>query len=186
MTSADLVALIKKQPVASGALIVCIALGGVLYFRSSQIDTDQADYDEKAAHAAKIISNVSAAKNLPEQVQEIQAATKELESRLVRGGQLAINLQYFYKLEAETNVKLIDVRPNAVPKSNGTAYVGIPFSVTVQGSFNQVMLFLNRLENGRHFCRITNTNFNRSSAGGADAVQNGMIVSLNLDLLGQP
>lgn len=186
MTSADLMVLVKKQPIGFGAIVVCIALGGVLYFRSSQIDALQSDFDEKSARATKIISNVSSSKNLPEQVQEIQATTKELESRLIRGGQLAINLQYFYKLEAETEVKLVDVRPNNAPKNSATAYVGIPFALVVQGSFKQVMVFLNRLENGRHFCRVINATFNRSSATGADAPQEGMIVSLNLELLGQP
>ena len=185
MTSADLVAAIKKQPVGFGCGLICVMLGVVLYYRSSTIDEKQAEFDTKSAEAAKIISNVTLSKNLPEQVQEIQTLTKELESRLVHAGQLAVNLQYFYKLEAENEVKLVDVRQNAMPRTGAATYGGIPYNVTVQGSFKQVMTFLNRLENGRHFCHFTSAVFGKSSGGDAGS-QNGITLTLNIELLGQP
>jgi Tfp pilus assembly protein PilO len=183
MTSADLIVLIKKQPLGFACGLVSLVVAGVLYFRSSKIDESQVEFEARSAEAMRIVSNVNASKNLTEQVQEIQAHAKEMEGRLVRAGQLAANQQYFYKLEAENDVKLLDVRQNSLPRTSAATYQGIPFSVTVQGSYKQVMVFLNRLENGRHFCHFSSVVFSKTS-GGVDAQT--MTLTLNLELLGQP
>ncbi len=188
MTFADIIARVKKQPVGFAFGLICLLSGGWLYFRSGEIDKLQADYEAKSSERAIIVSNVGIAKNLPEQVTEMQGFTKELEGRLVRAGQLAVNLQYFYKLEAENEVKLLDVRQNPIPKSAKGPFVGIPYNVNVQGSYKQVMAFLQRLENGRHYCRITTATFTKSSGASEGPQQSsmGMTLALSLELLGQP
>jgi Tfp pilus assembly protein PilO len=185
MTAADITASFKKQPVGFACGVLCLVLGGLLYFRSGVVDEDQADYDAKSAQAAKIVANVSAAKNLAEHVKEIQAATKEMEGRLLQSGQLGINLQYFYKLETETGVKLVDVRPNGISKTNKAAYIPVPFSMSIQGPYKKIMLFVSRLENGPHFCHFSSATFTKLG-GGEAASQDTMTLTLNLELLGQP
>jgi Tfp pilus assembly protein PilO len=182
MTFDDLIARIKKQPIGFACAVICLLSGGWLYFRSGEIDARQEEYRAKSEQAAKFISNVGVSKNLPEQVTELQVVTKEIDGRLVRAGQLAVNLQYFYKLEAENEVKLLDVRQNPVPKNTKTLYVGIPYNVNIQGPYKNVMAFLQRLEKGRHFCRINSASFTKF-AGGSDS---SMTLALSLELLGQP
>ena len=104
MTSADIIARIKKQPIGFACGLICLLCIGWLYYRSGELEKRQGEFDAKAAEATKVTTNVTLSKNLAAEVAEIQGATKELESRLVRDGQLAVNLQYFYKLEAETEV----------------------------------------------------------------------------------
>ena len=188
MTSSDLVILVKKQPVGFACGILSLILAGFLYYRGSAIDEKQAAFETKSAEAAKIVSNVAASRNLPEQVQEIQSLTKDLESRLVNAGQLAINQQYFYKLELENEVKLLEVRQNNQQKKGATIYSNVSFNVTVQGPFKKIMGFLDRLENGRHFCRFTGAVFGKNRSGGGPNVfaQDDMTLVLNLELLGQP
>jgi Tfp pilus assembly protein PilO len=187
MTSADIIARIKKQPVGFACGLICLLCIGWLYFRSGEAEKRQADYDAKSAEAAKVLSNVSLSKSLPAEVAEIQAATKELESRLVRDGQLAVNLQYFYKLEAETEVKLLDVRQNPRAKNSKQMYPGIPFNVNVQGPYKNVMAFLQRVENGRHFCRVLSASYSKTSMGGeGGGATPAITMGLNLELLGQP
>lgn len=191
MTGADLLAMIKKQPIGFACGVICLLCAALLYFRSDKIDESKAAYEAKSAEAAKILANVRNSEKLPVQVAEIQALSKDLDSRLVRASQLAVNLQYFYKLEAETEVKLLDVRQNGIAKGGKTLYTGISFSVSVQGTFKQVMSFLQKLENGPHFCHFTSVNFNKS--GGGEAVRagggpdlSGLTISINLELLGVP
>lgn len=185
MTFADLIVRIKKQPVGFACALICLLSGGWLYYRSGEIDARQEEFRAKSEEAAKFISNVAVSKNLPEQVAELQVLTKEMETRLVRAGQLAVNLQYFYKLEAENEVKLLDVRQNPVPKNTKNLYAGIPYNVNIQGPYKNVMAFLQRLEKGRHFCRINTASFTKS-AGAADQTSNIVTLALSLDLLGQP
>jgi Tfp pilus assembly protein PilO len=185
MTSADLIARIKKQPVGFACVLICLLSGGWLYYRSGEIEARQEEYRAKSEEAARFISNVSISKNLPEQAAELQSVTKDMESRLVRAGQLAVNLQYFYKLEAENEVKLLDVRQNPLPRNTKTLYVGVPYNVNIQGPYKNVMAFLQRLEKGRHFCRINTASFTKA-AGAGDQASSIVTLALSLELLGQP
>lgn len=181
MSSEDLVALLKKHPIGVGCGLVSIICSVLLYTRSGNIAATQAELDASSAQAAKMIANVRNSKGLPEQVAEIQGLSKEIEARLMKAGQLAVNLQYFYKLETENEVKLVDVRQNTFPRNLKTMYAGVPFNVSVQGSFTHVTNFLNRLQNGRHFCRINTANYTKIANGNGD-----IALTINLELLGQP
>jgi Tfp pilus assembly protein PilO len=183
MTSADLIAGLKKHPIGFGCALVSIVCGVLIYLRSGNISEGQEELEARSAEAANMVANIRNSTNLSEQVAEVQTQTKELEGRLMKAGQLAVNLQYFYKLETENEVKLVDVRQNALPKSSKGLYSGIPFNVTVQGSFNQVMNFLNRLQHGRHFCKINTANFSKTTGSTGGTLIN---LSLSLELLGQP
>jgi len=183
MTAADITAAFKKHPIGFVCGLLSVILAVLVYLQTSETDANQADFEAKSGEAAKITANVNASKNLVEQVQEIQSQVKELESRLVRAGQLAINLQYFYKLEADTNVKLLDIRQNATPRSGGS-YTPVPFTVTVQGPYKQIMVFLNRLENGAHFCHFSGVTFSKLANDTSSSAT--MSLTLNLELLGQP
>jgi Tfp pilus assembly protein PilO len=184
MTSADLVALLKKHPTGVGCILLSIVCGVVLYLRSGSIEAGQVELEARSTEAAKMASNIRNSAGLSEQLTEIQGYTKELEGRLLKASQLAVNLQYFYKLETENEVKLVDnVRQGTLPKNSKSSYVGVPYSLTVQGSYSQVMNFLNRLQNGRHFCRINTASFSKAGSGPAGSIVN---LSLNLELLGQP
>jgi hypothetical protein len=180
MNTADLLALLKKHPIGFGCGLVSIICGILLYLRADNITASQAELEASSAQATKMAANVRNATGLTEHVTEIQALSKEMEGRLMKAGQLAVNLQYFYKLETENEVKLVDVRQNATPRNPKTLYIGIPFNVSVQGPHANVMNFLNRVQNGRHFCRISSASFTKVGE------TTDMTLALNLELLGQP
>lgn len=187
MTGADLIALIRKQPVGFACAVLSVGCALALYLRGDLIAESQTKYEATAKQAARIQANLKNAVNLPEQLAEAQALGKELENRLMKAGQLASNLQYFYKLEAENEVKLTDLRQGAVATGRSgpkTAYVGIPYNLAIQGSFKQVTQFITRLENGRHFCRYTSASI--SKLGGNSTTADLLAVSLNIELLGTP
>ena len=185
MTSADISANLKKHPIGTICAIVAIACGIALYLRAGDIAASQVENEARTAEASRMVNNVRNSTNLAEQVGEMETLRKDFEGRLMKTSQLAVNLQYFYKLEAETEVKLIDVRQNNLPRNAAkTLYVGVPFTVSIQGTFAQVTQFVNRLQNGPHFCRINVATFGR--AGGDSAAGTGVTLALNLEILGQP
>lgn len=191
MTGADLIALAKKHPVSTVCLLLIVASGVTLYFRWDAAAQSQTVYDATAAEANKMIANVKNAPGLEEQVAEIQQLGKEIDSRLIKASQLAVNLQYFYKLEADTGVKLLDVRQNNPrPRPGKPTFIPIPFSLSVQGNHGQVMKFLNELQIGRHFCRITGTSFSKvggvSSEGNTSPATQDLSLALTVELLSQP
>lgn len=189
MTGADIVSLIKKHPVGFGSLLVAILCGAVLYVRSSSLDEAAAASEQKSDEANRINQNLTNSANLKEQTESLVTITKDMDARIVRASQLADNLQYFYQLESATGVKILDVRQGVLTANNKgpkNIYSGVPFVVSVQGDFAQVMSFVRRLEHGRHFCRFLGVNV-APSGGGPNAADTGLLtVSTNLELLGLP
>jgi len=183
MTTADLVSVLKKHPVSVVCAVLSIACGVLLYLRSGNISEGQAELDARSTESASMVANIRNSTGLAEEVAQMQGFTKDFEARLMKAGQLAVNLQYFYKLETENEVKLVDVRQIALSKSTKASYVGVPFNVTIQGSYLHVMNFLNRLQHGRHFCRINTANFSKVASENAGNFVN---LALNLEILGQP
>jgi Tfp pilus assembly protein PilO len=188
MTSADLIAGFKKQPVAFVCGALCVVLGALIYLRSDQIEENRVAYEAKAAEATKILANVRNSENLTKQVAEMNTMTADLEGRLVHAGNLAVNLQYFYKLEAENGVKLVDVRQGNPPKPGKSPYVGIPYNVNLQGPFKQVVAFLGKLETGPHFCRFNTVTFSKGGGLVDSPTASGapITASITLELLGEP
>lgn len=185
MTGADLSAHFKKHPLGAIGLLVCVLCGVAIYFRSSAIEEAQSRFEEKDTESQKITTNVRNMSGLEEQTNQLQAAAKDLESRIIRESQLANNRQIFYRLENETGVKLVDVRQNPVPPMRAGAtratYFGVPFAVNVQGTYPQVMAFLRRLESGQQLCRFGNITVSKASGGTtADTIS----ANISLDLLG--
>ncbi len=193
MTGADLLALIKKQPIAFACGLVLVGAVAAYFLRSDIIDAAQQDAQAKEQEFQKIDANVRSTSGLADATAEIKEAGKQFDTRLVRAPQLANNIQFFYRLESDTGVKLLDVRqlpvPAPRPGEKRGAYVPVPFQVAIQGSFAQVHDFLRRVEAGPHFLRVnqvTVTKFSSGGEGAAFATSGAVNVALNLDLLGTP
>jgi hypothetical protein len=189
ISNEQVVALFKKNPVVSVAVILCLAMAGALYYRSDAISIAGMQLEEKTAEGKRLSANIKNSAQLPEQLARVTAASKEANSRLVRVGQLADNLQYFYKLEAETGVKFLDLRQTTDPvRAAKTGKIPVGFTLTVQGDYPLLFEFLRRLESGSHYCRVKAANvvtFDQGAGAGglrSDASK----ITLNLELLGVP
>jgi len=188
MTGADLLALIKKQPIAFAAGFVALVCAVLMYFNMGEVDAAAQRYEEKQTEARKVNDNLRFAQGLAEQTAELKQAGAEFETRLVRASQLASNLQFFYRLESETGVKLLDVRQNPIPVPRTgapkTQYSPVPFTLSVQGTYPQIFDFVRRVEAGSYFTRFTNVTVTKAASdqGFSDRLN----VSLALEMLGQP
>lgn len=185
-------ALVKKFPVGSSALVVGLIMLVALVVRYLDVDTLQETHDKTAAEGQRLASNISHASQLTEQTQVLEAANTVIASRLVNPSDLAINLQYFYKLEAETGVKLLDTRPvdsraGAKAAAKGL-YTPVQYVVSLQGGYGRVLAFLRKLEHGTYFCRVISSSLSEAQAdqdrsGGEKSSE--MVMSLTVELLGK-
>ncbi|HTB81550.1 MAG TPA: hypothetical protein VK717_11765 [Opitutaceae bacterium] len=175
----------KKHPLALGCMFLSIVLAAGIYFRRDALAEARVQLDAKTTEGEHVTDNVKNSAQLGEQYAALTQATQMIESRLVHADQLAINLQYFYKLEADTQTKLTDLRQNGVApvgKNAGkTAYSAIGYTVLVDGSYPQLLDFLRRIENGEHFSRIRNLRLSRAGNG---SNPDNLSLKLELDLLG--
>ncbi|MEO6246089.1 MAG: hypothetical protein ABIQ12_11715 [Opitutaceae bacterium] len=185
MTNPELVALIKKHPISFGCGALSLVLAIALYLRVDEIPGAEAELGLKSADGDRIALNIQYSTQMREHADAMSAAVNGVEDRLVRPTQLGSNTQYFYKLESETGVKIIDLRQTAATvaaaKGAKNTYVAVPFSVSVQGTLPQILEFLRQLENGAHYCRVLTASF-----GGAAANRNSALtLGLSLELLGK-
>lgn len=183
---------IKKYPVGSSAIVVGLIMLVALVVRYFDVATLQETHDKTAAEGQRLATNISHASQLTDQTKVLEAANAVIASRLVNPSDLAINLQYFYKLEAETGVKLLDTRPvdtrtNAKAGGKGL-YTPVQYVVSLQGGYGRVLAFLRKLEHGTYFCRVISSSLSQAQAeqdksGGERSAE--MVVSLTVELLGK-
>lgn len=179
MTTSDLVASLKKNPLLFACGVLSLALAAGIYFRSDAIADATTDLDAKSAEGRRYTANLTNAAQLKEQLDALLTANKEIQSRMIHASDLGINQQYFFKLESESGVKLTDLHQGGRGSAGKAGFLPISFSVTMQGDFNQVMTFLRLLEDGTHYCRVVTATCNGQRKGP-------VTMSLNLELLGTP
>lgn len=184
MTNDELFALVRKNPIGIGCGALALGLAGAIYWRSDTGPEKDAELVQKSAEGERYEANVKSAVGLQEQYDALVAANKAIDARIVRASQFGKNLQYFYKLESETGVKLTTdprISPPVAKKDPKAAYIFIPCSLTVQGSLPQLLSFLRRLESGTHYCRILTI-----SLGSSADRSSPLSLTINLELLGLP
>lgn len=185
MTNADLLALLKKNPIGVGCGVLSLVLAAGIYYRGGQVPEAEAALTQKSAEGERYSANLKNAAQMKEQLDALVAANTEIARRLAHVGQSLSNSQYFYKLESESGVKLaaLTQTTTVAPKAGGkAAFIPVGFGVTVQGSLAQLLDFLRRLESGARYCRVLNVSCSGSS-GDHNAP---LTLSLNLELLGLP
>jgi hypothetical protein len=158
MTGQKLLELIRKNLLCVICVAISLVLGGVIYLRSGLVSEAEATLADRSSEGERLQANVENSEKLKEQYAALVAANQTIQYRLIRQGELAENLQHFYKLEADTSVKIADLRQTGIPpkkKGEGsTNFVPIGFSVSVQGDYPAVIDFLRRVESGSPYCRI--------------------------------
>lgn len=185
MNSQALVKLLKKNPlsITCGALSLIFIV--VICLRSGTIPEAEGILAQKSAEGEKLAANIQYSAQLKDQVEAVTASNKEIESRIVRASQLLTNTQYFYKIENETGIKMIDIRqttPANVGKPAKGSYLPVSFAVSVQGDINHILAFLRQVENGAHYARVVTASCSGNSAQRSAP----LTLALSLELLGVP
>jgi Tfp pilus assembly protein PilO len=189
LTLINLGEFLKRYPIGVACGLLSVAALAGYYVRSGRSVELGSQLKEVEAQAQKILNNVHNATNLVEQYSAMTKATKELDSRLVRGSERARNQQYFYQIESETGVKEISLRQNNVgtaKKGASRVYGGIGFAISVEGNYRQILDFVGRLESGRHFYRLVSATLIRRTERDASGTGFLLNLTLNLELLGLP
>lgn len=193
MTNQEAIAAIKKNPISFGCGALSLVLAVALYLRDEEIPGAEAELALRSADRDRIKLNLKYSAQLTEQLEALTTSVKEIESRLIRPSQLGANTQYFYKLEKDTGVKIVDLRqantPTAASNPGGpvaaraqkVVFVPVQFSVSVQGTMPQILGFLRQLENGSHYCRVLTASFSGNAASRGPV----LTLGLSLELLGQ-
>lgn len=187
MTNEEFIGLIKRNPIRVIAVSLAVLSGVGIYLINDRIDTATTTLSQKVAEGDRLAANVKYAVQLPEQYDALAAANKAVQSRAVRASQLANNLQYFYRLETESGIELIDLRQTSAgttaarPSLKGPAN-GVAFSVAVKGDYPAVLGWLRRVETGPHYSRVVSATMSTAGIDRSDP----LVLNVALELFGQP
>lgn len=178
----DIAAALKRRPLLFTCGALCLALGLSLYFRSGVPAELETRLAEREKEMKRLSNNVKFSAQLESQLQALRRANEVVAAGALRPAELARNQQLFYRLEAESGVKLVDIRQLAPPPpAKGApapvAYVSVPFSLTIRGDYEQIVEFLYRLDHGPALSRVTSASIARPEDGAQS-------LSLTVDLLG--
>jgi hypothetical protein len=182
----------KKYPVLITCGVFSLGLSVTLFLRPGIVDQLEGELDAVAKEVKRYSTNINYGVQLQEQYDFLIQANTAVKERTLPVDSIAINLQYFYRLESEVGVKYLDLRPIARPTApsaksaskgkalagKSTAYVPLDYIVTIQGTYEQVLTYLRHIENGAYFARVNTA----AISGSADSVT----ANLNLSLLGSP
>ena len=173
--------LFKRHPVPVGCAGLTFILLLALYFRFGTLAEVQVKLEEREKALSKLVDNVKFSAQLDTQLAALEQANAVILAGALREGELARNQQLFYRLEADSGVKLLDIRQQPVPKpakgAAPTVYVPITFSLSILGEYPQIMKFLKNLEKGDTVSRLV-------AATIGQPVEGGQTVSLTVELLG--
>lgn len=176
-----IVAAAKRRP----ALFICgglvLALGLLTYFRLDVPEEIETRLAEREKELTRLSNNVRFSAQLDAHLQALQQANATIEAGALRVDDRARNQQVFFLIEADTGVKVMDLRQLASPApakgAPATTYAPIPFSLTVRGDYSQLIDFLVRLDRGATLSRVT-------SATSAQPTEGAQMISLTVQLLG--
>jgi hypothetical protein len=157
MTQEEMILFLRKNAISVTCAVVSVLIGLTLYYRSDALPDAEKVLADKAQAGELLAANIEDSAQLREQHAALVASNNAITDRMIRVGQLAENLQYFYRLESETGTKLTDPRQNpwSPPKNAAKLnFTVVNFALTAQGDYSQVIDLLRKLEDGEHYCRI--------------------------------
>jgi hypothetical protein len=189
MKTADSPNVFKKHPLAFACFGLAVAFGAAAFYRSSETPAREALLDQKSAEGQRLQNNITNATTLQDQHDAFVALNRKLSERLVNPAQLGENLQFFYRIEAATNTKIIDLRQTystAAAKTAKGKFVSVPYSVSLQGELRSVLNFVRKIEKSPRFAKVTSATLLQAQAQSDNAHQQPITLNLSLEMLGTP
>ncbi|HEU5078199.1 MAG TPA: hypothetical protein VFT72_03260 [Opitutaceae bacterium] len=177
---------LKTHPIVVVGGIVAILASSAGFWRSLSRDEFQSLVASKQNEATRLTDNIRYGQKLDAQYTQLLELNKELSLRLTAPDDLASNQQYFYKIAAATGAKISDLRQVALPKKKKNAaptlFAPVPYLITVNGTFTQVLSFLRNVEAGTRLGRITAGNLSTPTA--KDGVPTELTMSITAEFVG--
>lgn len=187
MNAQTLIGHFRQYPILFICGFLSVGILAATYIRGMGLSETRDRLEQVARDGARMDDNVKNAVDLEAHLEAIREMTGEVSSRLVQPSELARNLQYFYRLESESGVTIRSLDQRGTPSRGGEdeevpVYVPLRYDIAIEGTYADLLDFVYRLENGRHFARFTQFEIIRGQQGGSTVLQ----MAMNLELLAQP
>lgn len=153
---------VLRYPVIFGCVIMVVVLTGIILWRGPMIDTLQSETELLERQWKQMQTNVERSNNIEEQLSQLKSGSDNLTTRLMRARDVAANHEFFYRIEAQTGVKIRNFVKGGVSDGDAMAaklpkfqhFVSLPFNLGIEGEFEAVLDFLDQLKTSRHVVHV--------------------------------
>ena len=167
---------LKRSPVVIFglvALVVCIGFG---LLRSNQIKKLSALETELNAKLDTMRLNVNNSENIQSDIETLEGLLSAVDERLFISEERSTNIDFFYSFEEKLDIKISEVKqlegtnPRYSPEGPNKLklYTVIDYSITVSGTFHEILRFLYEIYQIDTIARVTefkiDTNYSNSES----------------------
>jgi hypothetical protein len=161
---------LKSQGIAIIAGFVAILLLGAAYWRSSTIAEQEVRWQSMTRQIAVMDANVRHAHGLQEQVEQLEASLQKMETQLFDPDARALNTNFFYQLERDANVRVVQARQGSYQAgSSSSHYATVEFVLVVEGDFASLLGFMQKLYSVNAFIAPNRWDLQPATRRGVDA-----------------
>ncbi len=198
------VALIRRFPYCVGCAGVTLVLSLGTWYLLQDIDELETTHENVSKEGVAMLTLLVGGSIQRQELLVAHDAAKHIEDNLALESELPENNRYFYAFEEESQSHLNELhQTNSLPSEENRAYILIPYTLRVSGSYEQVARFLLALETGPRLVNITSFKFALRAPGVSGAASGGsgaasaaaptgatepagdVVLDLTLDLLGK-
>jgi hypothetical protein len=173
---AQLLRIIKEYPLAAFCVVLMLVCSVLLFIRGGTADELSAVEAELNSRIRVIDQNVKNSGNLEKDVEILDELVKQLEGKLFDRNQRAVNINFFYSMEAPTGIRITNISQSS---EGGAMYVKggiralkllstISYSISLNGSFENILLFLHRLDRVDPLIRVVDFELSKGNSRGGD------------------
>jgi Tfp pilus assembly protein PilO len=175
-TDNKLVRILKDFPFAVLSVVVILICAIGIFLRGGialELTAKEADLN---ARIRTIDQNVKNAKDLGQDVEEVELLVEQIEARLFNRDQRAVNINFFYAMEDRLNVRIANISQapmedplyakGGVRELNLHSTIGYNLSVT--GKFEDILIFLYELDRVEPMIRVADFQIAKGNTMGAD------------------
>lgn len=172
----------RRYPLAVVSVLLVLVLSGVIWFLVGRWGRLALEAERTRQEGEAMFLSLSGHSRIQAQSAEATNALAYIERNLATEADLAGNLDYFYQIEKTTRIQLANLSQlSSQPASPEAAYLAIPFSLRLSGSYPQILAYLHALETGPRLARVKNYRFSQGGTG-----TEGLTLDLTVEMLGRP
>jgi Tfp pilus assembly protein PilO len=178
----QLLAVTRRYPVAVVSLVLLVVLGTADWFLWRRWGQLAGESDRIRQEGEAMFLSLGGQARIQAQSAAATEALAYIDRNLATEADLAGNLDYFYQIEKLTRTRLANLSQlSSQPAAADAAYLAIPFSLRVSGSYPQILAYLHALETGPRLVRVKNYRFSQGSAD-----PDSLVLDLTVAMLGHP
>jgi Tfp pilus assembly protein PilO len=179
--STQLRALLRRNIFSTVCSGLSLVLAVAIWWLWQDVHILEIENRERAQQFAAMLSTMKTGPLVRQELARAQDIVQRIEGNLVIERNLAENLWYFYKIHPDSKEILTTLRPlNSEASADGSDYKLVPFSLQLNGTYEQVASYLLQLETGPRLAMIKSFKFERQQKSSS-----GLILYLEVKLLGK-